>query len=978
MKTNRQWMPLFLNHIVLNILLFLWIGLSAYAQTEAPSSPHFLMWRGFYNDPFELSISADDEGAVIKYTLNGSDPRTAPNATISTSPCKFYIDPEDTTGRDISPAVIVRAVVCLDDTVFSEVITHSYFFIGKAAELSPDGQKPGPGWPEPDYNRQYINYGLDPDVLNDPKYRDKLSGALLSIPTISLVTDVKNLFDPKTGIYVNALRRGAEWERPASIELIYPDGKDGFQINAGLRIRGGYSRNAQFPKHAFRLFFREEYGASKLKYPLFGDEGVDEFDKIDLRTSQNYAWSRDSDQGAFNTMNRDVYSRDVQRDMGQPYTRSRYYHLYINGSYWGIFQTQERPEARFAASYLGGSSDDYDVVKVATDKNYAIEATDGNLDAWQSVWNLCEKGFSDPKNYQTLFGLDAEGNRDPSLIKLVDIDNLIDYMIVIFQTGNFDAPVSKFFQNTNPNNFYAIYNRNNPDGFKFFAHDCEHTLFTSPYASPGIGLYEDRVNIGDLDDYYKMTVTNFNKFHPQWLHYRLTENADYRLRFADRVYKHFFNNGIMTPGKNINRFMARAEEIDEAIIAESARWGDAMTTIPRTKDNDWLPQIDNIVDNFFPYRNEIVMEQFRVAGLYPDLDPPLFFGNQTEMTAEMIAVEPGFKLAFHNPNSAGYILVTTDSTDPRQLGGLPSLTAVTITESDSITISSTTHIKARVMNYQSWSPLHEITFSTRDDLHNLKVTEIHYHPLDSETINGREFEFIELKNTGTTPLNLTSAVFTNGIDYTFPAGTLLEPDQFVVLASNRQAFKDRYNFYPFGDYTGQLDNAGERIVFISAAGDTVINIRYNDRSPWPVEPDSLGYSLVPTEYNPTDNQNDPANWRTSRIANGSPGRDDDETVSVKTEQLPDRFGLFQNYPNPFNPETTISYALAKEERVTLTIYNARGQKIRMLTDQTKSAGNHTAVWDARDDAGQKAPSGIYICQIKTMTMNRSIKMVLMR
>lgn len=61
------------------------------------------------------------------------------------------------------------------------------------------------------------------------------------------------------------------------------------EINGGLRIRGGYSRNANNPKHSFRLFFRDEYEGD-LFYPLFGSAGVDRFEKVDLRTSQNYDW----------------------------------------------------------------------------------------------------------------------------------------------------------------------------------------------------------------------------------------------------------------------------------------------------------------------------------------------------------------------------------------------------------------------------------------------------------------------------------------------------------------------------------------------------------------------------------------------------------------------------------------------------------------------------------------------------------------
>ena len=126
------------------------------------------------------------------------------------------------------------------------------------------------------------------------------------------------------------------WERPASVELIDPNGaEDGFMVNAGLRIRGGYSRNDFNPKHGFRLYFRGEYGAGHLEYPLFGDEGADEFDVIDLRTEQNYSWS--SEGNTQNSFVREVFSRDPMGDLGEEYTRSRYYHLYLDGVYWGIY-----------------------------------------------------------------------------------------------------------------------------------------------------------------------------------------------------------------------------------------------------------------------------------------------------------------------------------------------------------------------------------------------------------------------------------------------------------------------------------------------------------------------------------------------------------------------------------------------------------------------------------------------------------------
>ena len=94
---------------------------------------------------------------------------------------------------------------------------------------------------------------MDPDVVNDPTYADLMDDALLDIQSISIVTDPDHLFDPGSGIYVNPQDDGSAWERETSVELINPDGTDGFQINGGILIRGGSSRTSSNPKHSFRL-----------------------------------------------------------------------------------------------------------------------------------------------------------------------------------------------------------------------------------------------------------------------------------------------------------------------------------------------------------------------------------------------------------------------------------------------------------------------------------------------------------------------------------------------------------------------------------------------------------------------------------------------------------------------------------------------------------------------------------------------------
>jgi hypothetical protein len=583
--------------------------------------------RGFCTAMFDLTLATDTPGAAIYYTLDGSTP-SAVHGTLCTAP--IHIDKTST----------VRSVAVKTAYLDSKVKTHTYLFINDVLTQSPAGQAPGPDWPTGIINGQEVNYGMDPDiVVTDARYNTLVDDALLALPSISLVTDLDNLFDPATGIYVNAGQDGAQWERPVSVELINPDGTDGFQINAGLRIRGGYSRQGSNPKHAFRLFFRAEYGESKLNYPLFGDEGADAFDKVDLQTAQNYSWSFGGD--GRNTFCREIFSRDTQRDMGQPYTRSRYYHLYINGHYWGIFLTQERAEARFAESYFGGRSEDYDVVKVDTSAGYMIHTTDGTLDAWQRVWTAAVAGFDTDEPYYRLQGMNVDGTDNPAYERLIDADNLIDYMINTYFVGDFDGPISNFLGNTSPNNYYGIYKRDGRDGFKFFRHDAEHSLFwgwdrTGPWSA------------GDA----------FNKSNPQWLHQRLETNPEYRLHFADRVHRYFFNGGLLTPAVNIARFSARKNAIDLAIIAESARWGDSKSGTPLNRNDHWLPEVNWIVNTYFPARTNEVLGQFRNKGWYPDVDAPVYNQNGGQVAA-------GFNVAMTNPNGSGTIYYTTDGSDPR-------------------------------------------------------------------------------------------------------------------------------------------------------------------------------------------------------------------------------------------------------------------------------------------------------------------------
>jgi len=95
-------------------------------------------------------------------------------------------------------------------------------------------------------------------------------------------------------------------------------------------------------------------------------------------------------------------------------------------------------------------------------------------------------------------------------------------------------------------------------------------------------------------------------------------------------------------------------------------------------------------------------------------------------------------------------------------------------------------------------------------------------------------------------------------------------------------------------------------------------------------------------------------------------------------KVPSKFALAQNYPNPFNPETTIEYALPKQSKVSLTIYNVLGQQVKSLTNTVQNAGNYSIVWDAKNDRGEAVPTGMYLYVLSTNEQRMTRKMVLMR
>ncbi|MBW6516017.1 MAG: T9SS type A sorting domain-containing protein, partial [Candidatus Cloacimonetes bacterium] len=102
------------------------------------------------------------------------------------------------------------------------------------------------------------------------------------------------------------------------------------------------------------------------------------------------------------------------------------------------------------------------------------------------------------------------------------------------------------------------------------------------------------------------------------------------------------------------------------------------------------------------------------------------------------------------------------------------------------------------------------------------------------------------------------------------------------------------------------------------------------------------------------------------------------SVEEIPEGVPYVTALHGNYPNPFNPETRISFTLGKESEVKILIYNIRGQLVKSLLETRMQDGQHTVLWDGKDDLGRLVGSGLYFYTLQTDDYRATRKMIMLK
>ncbi|MGD2095217.1 MAG: lamin tail domain-containing protein [Phycisphaerales bacterium] len=577
--------------------------------------------RGFYDTPFSVTIATETEDVIIYYSLDGSEPYDltgrSPSGVVYTTPVP------------IERTTCLRAMAIKDGWLPTKIFTHTYIFIDDVI-VQDQQQALREGYTDT-WSNFPADYEMDPEIYNDPDYADFMDDALLSIPTMSIVTDKGNLFGSSAGIYTHPLNEGFEWERPTSVELFDPNGSKEFQVNCGLRIQGGHSRHPhKCPKHSFSLRFRGIYGPTTLDYNLFGEDWpVSSFNLLHLRGFFNNAWTHwGSDQRERAQYIRDQWMRDSLTEMGnQDALQGFPVHLYLNGLYWGVYSLHERPDASHYAAYNGGDEDDIDAINgdptyVISDPLNTGSVTDGTIDAWLEL-----KDVVADRNWERI-------------CQLLDVDSFIDWTILFYFSGTTDIK-----QGTN---WRAAGGGSQRKPWRFYSWDAEHVMENV-----------NQFGIGTVSD-------------PSGLFGYLENISEFRTRFGDRLHKHLFNNGALTTERNLERWINRSDEIRLAVIAESARWGDYRRDVHQyqyspyllyTRNDFWIPENNYITNDYFPRRTEIALNMFRSLDIYPRTDAPVFHINGSYQHGGNIESDDTLSMTA----SGGTIYYTLDGSDPHLL-----------------------------------------------------------------------------------------------------------------------------------------------------------------------------------------------------------------------------------------------------------------------------------------------------------------------
>ena len=425
--------------------------------------------------------------------------------------------------------------------------------------------------------------------------------------------------------YNYAMLRGRSYERPIHAELYMPDGSVGFRTDCGVRLaasnwsrpRMQFRQTARSPwpssaeeKPSFNIHFRDLYGDDEVSFPLNGIAApVDTFSKLRVRAGKNDITA------PFVT---DEVVRRIHRDMGNAAATGVFNSLYVNGELKGYFNTVERLRTPFFGDHHGQTPGaTWDVLSYSNGQNQNV--AEGDKQAFNDLIELVEGTVSDANWEQVQ--------------QMADIASISDYYLTNIYTSMWDWP---------QNNWVAARERSDAGRYRFYIWDAEGGFGRGKSASSNIIDSDLDTGSGELRELWQ----------------GLRRWPQFRLAFADRIHKHFFNGGVLDDRDYENSHL---KTIVDDVTAEFA---DLLQAVSRQRLNTsyisstWTRSTSGRRSFLFGPRRE----NFARNDLWPDTTPPEFsqFGG---------SVPVGFGLRI--TNEIGTVYYTTNGDDPRLSSGDP-------------------------------------------------------------------------------------------------------------------------------------------------------------------------------------------------------------------------------------------------------------------------------------------------------------------
>jgi hypothetical protein len=237
------------------------------------------------------------------------------------------------------------------------------------------------------------------------------------LPVLSLVAAPDDLWGAEAGILVNPSYQGREWERSIQMTLFEvakgTASSGGFTIPAGVRLHRRPAPLAM-DKQSLRLYFRGDYGAARLEYPLFPEHP----DQPDLDQTYNHLLLQAGDRNGWWTLFRDELVAETARALHLPTAQARIVHLFINGRSWGLYRLAERVNRFFLEDNFGYRG--VDVVQEGSTREGSADDWSALVE-WAMTYDMAEPGayvyvtermdvanFTDYAVLQLYFGFSAD------------------------------------------------------------------------------------------------------------------------------------------------------------------------------------------------------------------------------------------------------------------------------------------------------------------------------------------------------------------------------------------------------------------------------------------------------------------------------------------------------------------------------------------------------------------------------------------